>query len=154
MFSLGLVAQSSILSLCNTGTDFQMHNWKGTWLTPPLEPLTVPYYPYDQVVQTSQWPKGLSTFGLHTSILCFFPTPTFLPPQFIPTGWQFQDFLFSWFCTFCSLSGFFSVFSYTWEACIYSSVIRLASPPLRTPLCSTLHLLRIRAVHTELQLFT
>lgn len=79
MFFLGLVTQSSILSLCNTGTDFQMHNWKGTWLTPPLEPLAVPYYPHDQVAQTSQWPKGLPTFGLHTSILCFFFSHTHLP---------------------------------------------------------------------------
>lgn len=78
----------------------------------------------------------------HFYLVFFFPTPTFLPPQIIPTCLQFQDFLFSWFCTFCSLSWIFSVvFSYTWEACIYSSVIRLASP-LRTPLCSTLHLLR------------
>lgn len=74
MVFLGLVAQSSKLSLCNTGTDFQMHNWKGSWLTPALEPLTVPYYPYSQVVQTSQWPKGLPTFGLHISILCFLHT--------------------------------------------------------------------------------
>lgn len=73
MFFLGLVSRSSKASLCNTGTDFQMHNWKGSWLT-PLEPLTVPYYPYDQVVQTSQWPKGLPTFGFHISILYFFYT--------------------------------------------------------------------------------
>lgn len=145
MVFLGLVAQSSKLSLCNTGTDFQMHNWKGSWLT------VTSFRTFNSSLLSIQ--SSCSDFSV-TQRLTYIWSPHFYlvfsphPPSFHPKSYQ-PAYSSRISCSHDSVHSVLcrdSFLSLHWGAFVYSPVIRLASPPLRTPLCSTLYLLRTPSI--------